>query len=422
MINMTSKGTDLLEKCQICEKSQKLWKPNEEELRHLQDKLESLTNSGNQHSNWLQSLCTDCKKRLDDLWEFKILCKNAYRKYLDIQEAQEMPDDYDMSSYDVKDDYEDSEKDRKIFPTEKMDEEEEEKKYFQSFEMVMLAEETTIDMDLQRKRKKPKSSEKAPERPKKKRKRPENKVGKIHKESRQKLSLPGPYTCAICDKQFIAKQNIRQHVVVVHKKTRNFLCNFCGRKCVNRQSLIVHEQTHNENRPRVPCEFCKETFSTKHTLNKHLKLVHAELKQEERFWICQQCSTITEGRYEYYEHLKTHTDLDRFRCRYCRREFSSIDILAQHESIHVDERPFTCKICSKTFKQNAHLTRHMNIHTRARKFPCNFCDKVFSQASNRKVHIRLHTGETPYECSNCRKRFSDRKLFKNHCVKCSGST
>ncbi|XP_055709614.1 zinc finger protein 501-like [Phlebotomus papatasi] len=439
---MSSLSRKINEKCQICESTQHLVDTWTEEFGHLQGKLQAVTNSENIHNNWLRFICGSCKNKLESLWEFKILCKNAYRKYLD--ELDEDNCDFNsFEAYESEDAFKDNDLDSKNIIT-KLESEEDNRMHSQTFEMVLVTAGSSEEAkDSSKKSRKDDAKKRKTYKMRKTRDAKKNdndkdkneipvkrKRGRPRKEKPPKEPkvdhrqyfpiLPGPYFCGHCNKSFIAKQNIRQHVNSVHRKFLNFLCNACGRKFSNSQRLRIHENVHLENRVRVPCSICKETFISQHTLKKHMKLVHQDVTHKElhHYFRCRICNVATEGRNAHYEHLKMHPEMTIFKCRFCREQLNSLEAYAQHESIHFVERPFVCEICSKSFKQNAHLIRHRNIHTLAKKYPCNFCGKIFTQAGNRKIHMRVHTGETPYECSSCLKRFTERKMWKNHCMNC----
>ncbi|XP_055709619.1 zinc finger protein OZF-like isoform X2 [Phlebotomus papatasi] len=390
----------------------------------------------NIHNNWLRFICGSCKNKLESLWEFKILCKNAYRKYLD--ELDEDNCDFNsFGAYESEDAFKDNDLDSKNIIT-KLESEEDNRMHSQTFEMVLVPEEGSEDAKNSVEKylkeddvKEVKTSEvNKTKEPKKKKGKKSRKRGQSRKQKHSKESkvdprqyfpiLPGPYFCGHCNKSFVRKANVRQHIITVHREFLKFLCNACGRKFSSRYKLSLHESVHVENRVRVPCNICKETFITPFTLKRHIKLMHENVTQRElnHYFRCKICNVATEGRNAHYEHLKMHPEVTIFKCRFCRKELNSLEAYAQHENIHFVERPYICEICSKSFKQNTHLTRHMNIHTLAKKYPCNFCGKIFTQASNRKTHLRIHTGEPAFECINCLKRFAERKEWKNHCKSC----
>ncbi|XP_055709616.1 zinc finger protein 501-like [Phlebotomus papatasi] len=438
---MNSISRKIEEKCQICGTTEHLVDTWTEEFDHVQVKLQAVTNSENIHSNWLRFICGDCTNKLESLWEFKILCKNAYRKYLD--ELDENNCNYSsFGAYGSEDINTNNDLDNKNIITKL--ETDDYKIHPQSFEMVLVTAGSSEepkdllkkyhredvrkpetykikDIKARKNKKNDKDRNKIPlkRKPGRPRKEKPPKEPKLYPRKFFPI-LPGPYFCGHCNKSFVKKANITEHINNVHRRFLKFLCNACGKRFSSSQKLKIHEYIHQENRVRVPCSICKETFIGPRTLKKHMRLVHQDVAHKElhHYFRCRICNVPTKGRNAHYEHLKMHPEVTIFKCRFCSEEFNSLEAYAEHENIHFVERPYICEICSKSFKQNAHLIRHRNIHTLAKKYPCNFCDRIFTQAGNRKIHMKVHTGEPLYKCTSCLKPFTERKNWENHCMSC----
>ncbi|XP_055709621.1 zinc finger protein OZF-like [Phlebotomus papatasi] len=423
---MNSVSRKIEEKCQICESTHHLADTWTEEFDHVQVKLQAVTNSENIHKNWLRFICGGCTNTLESLWKFKILCKNAYRKYLD--ELDENNCNYSsFGAYGSEEINTNNDLDNKNIITKL--ETDDYKIHPQSFEMVLVTAGSSEEAkDVRKPKKEPKKKRNDNDKNgitvKRKRGRPRKEKPLVESKIDPRKyfpKLPGPYFCGHCNKSFNRKANMRHHVNTVHRKFLSFLCNSCGKKFSSSQRLRVHEIIHQENRIRIPCSICKETFISQLTLKKHMKLVHQDVTHKElhHYFRCTICNVPTKGRNAHYEHLKMHPEMTIFKCRFCSENLNSLEAYAQHENIHFVERPYICEICSKSFKQNAHLIRHRNIHTLAKKYPCNFCDRIFTQAGNRKIHMKVHTGEPLYKCTSCLKPFTERKNWENHCINCS---
>ncbi|XP_055711891.1 uncharacterized protein LOC129806980 [Phlebotomus papatasi] len=79
---------DKVKKCQICEATKDLLDTYSSLYNFLQKRLNEITYSKKSKvkmNNWLRFICTCCKEKVDDLWEFKIRYQNAYNKFVDDQ-------------------------------------------------------------------------------------------------------------------------------------------------------------------------------------------------------------------------------------------------------------------------------------------------------------------------------------------------
>jgi hypothetical protein len=140
-----------------------------------------------------------------------------------------------------------------------------------------------------------------------------------------------------------------------------YVCRFCGKRCVCQSALDVHMRVHSGEKP-FPCKLCTRRFSRK----SHLKV-----------------------------HQRVHSGEKPFRCDICGKSFSQMSNLRAHSRVHTGERPFPCGHCDKTFAVSSSLKSHMRIHTGAhvgKAHLCNICHRCFSFAATLEKHKRSHEG------------------------------
>ena len=138
-----------------------------------------------------------------------------------------------------------------------------------------------------------------------------------------------------------------------------YLCKYCGKRCVCASALAVHLRTHSGEKP-FGCKMCGKLFSRK----SHLKV-----------------------------HQRVHSGEKPFICEVCDKSFSQMSNLRAHARVHTGERPFVCGFCEKSFAVSSSLKSHQRIHTGAhvgKAHICNICHRCFAWAGTLQKHKRLH--------------------------------
>ena len=94
------------------------------------------------------------------------------------------------------------------------------------------------------------------------------------------------------------------------------------------------------------------------------------------------------------------------KCIECRKTFSHVSALRNHQIIYSDEILQKCDICVKVFSGNSHLAVHQRIHKGEKLYKCDECGKVFSHKTTLANNQRIHTGEKPFKCNECGRSFN----------------
>ncbi|XP_052896009.1 transcription factor grauzone-like [Anopheles moucheti] len=164
--------------------------------------------------------------------------------------------------------------------------------------------------------------------------------------------------CTICGKQLASALSLRTHMINMHAKRENHICDSCGREFRSRQAFERHVKLHQglEVAEQVQCESCLKWLNSKRALKMHVKLVHMEAGQT-------------------------------FQCDICAQRCPNSRALASHKQrVHVEER-FKCEECGKLFKRQLYLKEHVAaLHTRKPLYSCEVCGATFNSNANKYSH------------------------------------
>ena len=115
---------------------------------------------------------------------------------------------------------------------------------------------------------------------------PAGEKNSLRGKAKQKVNAPGKrkarqfcdLECKSCKKVYTTKRKLRRHVRKFHTKSRDFICGWpgCGKDFLWPYYLDRHQKMHTREKQAklYDCVECKQTFSQKANLKKHMK-VHA---------------------------------------------------------------------------------------------------------------------------------------------------
>lgn len=151
--------------------------------------------------------------------------------------------------------------------------------------------------------------------------------------------------CELCDTQFTAFKEAKQHYKVIHQTTGYLIC--CGKKFIKAKSVDNHFQWHvNPERNKYVAHFSRLNFQV----------------------------------FSIYIFIFIFSVFEFSRCEYC----------------------------GKCFKQNVSFLTHLKRHTqeKVKRFPCPGCSKRFTSRYGLKIHSKVHdeTIRKALACPHCDKR------------------
>ena len=75
-----------------------------------------------------------------------------------------------------------------------------------------------------------------------------------------------------------------------------------------------------------------------------------------------------------------------------------------------------CLLCGKRFLSRGSLQRHASNHSEVKKFTCDICEKEFARKDVFKKHVTVHkdNSDVSFNCNVCSKSFRWKHSFERH--------
>uniref|UniRef100_A0A182IMU4 Protein krueppel n=1 Tax=Anopheles atroparvus TaxID=41427 RepID=A0A182IMU4_ANOAO len=238
------------------------------------------------------------------------------------------------------------------------------------------------------------------------------------------------YKCCGCRMDFEQELDLLIHSQEVHRPERTinsekaFECETCYRRYPTRKSLATHKRMIRQ----FQCQLCGAIFMKQLFLTLHLERVHHGEAMEQRRRCCGGCREVFLDAAALREHaMRVHkpdgsggsgTDEGKpFECDVCRKRFSSMFFLLQHQQKVYREKCYPCSICGRTFGRAHDLSNHETTHSSEMPFECGVCGRRFKNKLYLKNHRKLHTSSTKdHACDECGKCFRTKELLKTHLI------
>ena len=177
------------------------------------------------------------------------------------------------------------------------------------------------------------------------------------------------FKCSQCDKAYGAKDNLKNHIQIIHKNEK-FQCHECGNSFASNQSLRNHVQVQHRGIPlerKYECDRCEKTFTGIVKLKNHVRTEHDKILA--------------------------------FSCDICGRKFSRKNGLINHiKGVHNDERSYPCRFCEKKFKGKSQVELHeKGVHLKIKDIKCYVCSQMFSRYHHLHNHLdKIHNIDISY--------------------------
>nr|XP_019536455.2 zinc finger protein 836-like [Aedes albopictus] len=231
----------------------------------------------------------------------------------------------------------------------------------------------------------------------------------LQKHFKDKHETRGYVMC--CEKKFIRKDRLLDHIRL-HLDPDAFKCAECDHRSKSAVLLDIHRRQHNANGHRYVCHVCDKTFVTKGQLYNHMP------KHGIKRYACDVCGKGFGHKFSMTKHRIMHDVPDKFICDICAKPLATEDSLKAHIRAHSDKsyNKVQCNFCAKWFKNEETLRSHQNArHKDQREHRCEQCDKLYPTGSALLEHVRMvHRKEPNFGCEHCDKKFYKRAMLKEH--------
>lgn len=208
--------------------------------------------------------------------------------------------------------------------------------------------------------------------------------------------------------------------------TRHIKRNVCLKKQIN-----GHWKRNQQNESVYRCVICFKDFDSSNDLTKHYK-IHTESMLVKKNVETSEIKEVSEIKIEFVEvkmePIDTNISMmeegeeevnktqDEFiqKCPHCTKGFKTIMNLNKHLVLHVENLNLnSCQICGRFFYNHTHLKRHIETH-QDKKFQCSVCSLKFRELLALKKHIPRHDGVMEFICSICDEKSVNKTAFSEH--------
>lgn len=157
----------------------------------------------------------------------------------------------------------------------------------------------------------------------------------LKKHAIQKHSKSYPHTCPQCQKGFLNTFSLTRHLSA-HNEINRKQCPDCKMIFPKWSLLVEHRRQQHKSDQRFACDICQKTFYRKVNIKQHMQL-HLKESREEVFQ-CQyeNCPKFYTELRNLTAHVRSKHEGKRWTCDLCNRELATKQKMVQHIRAHLD--------------------------------------------------------------------------------------
>ncbi|XP_046987326.1 zinc finger protein 585A-like [Schistocerca americana] len=216
-------------------------------------------------------------------------------------------------------------------------------------------------------------------------------------ENREREVVSQPLFIFKCVKSQLGKSGRKCHSKLVQVR-KIISCPHCGKQFRNEAVFLTHMRIHTGVTPFY-CRYCGKSFRLSLSLRKHMD----------------SCKNMGKGP---FSHPLTLTN-NRFVCTLCRKSYKLKSSLKQHMRSHFGtlKAKLKCEICEMKFCRKAELLEHKRQHPESPPNICEICGKLFLHEKDLSEHHISHSEDRPFECSLCGTCYKRKSHLSRHLSK-----
>ena len=149
--------------------------------------------------------------------------------------------------------------------------------------------------------------------------------------------LPKKFSCEICHKTFTTKKRCNMHMKSHQARIK---CSLCDKSFIYKSHLKDH-MSEKHDKKSFQCHICSKTFNVRTTLVNHIRVKHANVNQELK---CEVCDKSFKYKHSLDEHIESRHKHKTFKCKYCDKVFTRKSAFQTHMTVAHDDDRFQDKV------------------------------------------------------------------------------
>ena len=207
-----------------------------------------------------------------------------------------------------------------------------------------------------------------------------------------------PSHCQVCHELFDSKQELRQHIMELHKEIQMFKCDHCPlifptASYMNTHLRFKHKMNMRDQKNRytseessVECPLCKRTYMHLSKLKDHISSHHRNEMTAELAMVLSADNVVPTNSQSPEKPKHENSQM----CHLCNNavEFNVKEDYDKHMN-EVHQYIHNCKFCKKWFGSEYRLRDHLKkYHNISAHFKCHFCDEISEDLYQAKAHYK----------------------------------